>query len=147
MPKRSNQDTRMLAQKAFRLLEDGLSVEEIAKQLKTSTRTIQRWLKDDKLNTPEVRTQVQLAVLSVNESPINHTQDIENYHKSQQWLALEMGGLAAKLLPLLKESLEDVRPQDISPRMIPSLLKTVSELATASSDAWARATGLEQVHQ
>jgi hypothetical protein len=43
MAKRSQQDVAILAERAYRLLESGMSTSEVAQQLQVSPRTLQRW--------------------------------------------------------------------------------------------------------
>jgi transposase-like protein len=43
MSKRSQRDVAVLAERAYRLLESGMSSAEVAKELQVSTRTLNRW--------------------------------------------------------------------------------------------------------
>lgn len=161
MPRRNLNETQNLMQQAFQLLDSGYSKQEVAASLNTTVRTIQRWVKDRNYQNPKNRIENALveiasqATSKTTASPSsqsaqdlavsNAVQDLEDYHASQRWLALEMGGLGARLLPVLKECLDKLSPEDINPRTLPSLLKAVAELANNSSNCWARATGLEEV--
>ena len=65
--------------------------------------------------------------------------------ESQRWFAIQLGVLAAKLLPVLQLATEQVSPEDISIRSLPQLLRSVGDLADNASSCWARATGLEEI--
>ncbi|NJL80976.1 MAG: helix-turn-helix domain-containing protein [Richelia sp. RM2_1_2] len=155
MPKHSHKQRESGKSSAFQLLDKGFPPKEVATTLNVSLRTLQRWIKQENYQCPSDRT--NSALVEVTNRPIEidfdrvetvgveATGELQEYYESQRMLAIQMGELTRLLTPKVKAVIELSNPADIPIRSIPSLTKAITDLANASSDCWARATGLEEV--
>jgi hypothetical protein len=156
MPKRSPSKQKKLVESAFHLLDNQYTKRDICNKLGISIRTLQRWIKEgtyestndkaqEKLEQISLETIAAVKVVDDNSLVDDPLQGLTDYMESQRWFAIQLGVLAAKLLPVLQLATEQVSPEDISVRSLPQLLRAVGDLADNASSCWARATGLEEV--
>lgn len=138
--------------KAIRLLHAGESPSQVAKACGVSSRTIQRWAAEYGDDLKALKTQKKAViesdplVLSVVEVR-QQVQEILNYRDSQRTFALEMGEVISKATAVLKTAIErlETNPDEISARTIPQLMKAVVDSADKVSNAWCRASGLDDL--
>lgn len=152
MPKRPVKEAEKLMRQALTLFESGVSREEIAKTMHVSVRTVHRWLQSAKAKTDVQTTKNDVQTVLVEseptvtpeiiESPLN---DLEDYYTTQRNIALELGEFTVLLLPLLKNSLKRFEAEDITPKTLPSLVKTMIDVINNSNECWIRATGIDIV--
>jgi predicted transcriptional regulator len=174
MPKRSYKDVERLMNEAFKLLDSGLSKQQVAEKLGTTIRTVHRWVKDGKYKPISEKLQLDLLESIVNQKvqevvletvvtqkvqePVLETiiksvennpdlpfSDIENYIESQRLFAMSSGTIAVKFLPILDNAISRLQADDITPRTLSSLIRGCVELIEISSTCYTRATGLKEV--
>ncbi len=150
MPKRTARDVEDLTQEAFHLLADGYDKKEVAQKLGVTVRTVQRWTSNKSYQQAIAERQLIAAADGVVVEATSIEQqvtDLFDYRDSQRFLALEMGSLATRVSQISKQVIErlEENPEEVSPRLLPQLLKAVAELSEKASCCWARATGLEEV--
>lgn len=150
MPKRSARDIEVLTQEAFQLLADGHDKKEVAQKLGVTVRTVQRWTSNKSYQQAIAERQLIAAADGVVVEATSIEQqvtDLFDYRDSQRFLALEMGSLASRVSQISKQVIErlEENPEEVSPRLLPQLLRAVAELSEKASSCWARATGLEEV--
>ncbi len=114
MAKRSQQDVAILAERAYRLLESGMSSAEVAKELQVSQRTLQRWKNRPRLlplahpeQTSEVEENSQIDILD------SHG-DFEKVAFRQYLLVHKSALRLERLIPTALDQLENIlRDPDI----------------------------------
>jgi transposase-like protein len=108
MAKRSQQDVAILAERAYKLLESGMSSSEVARQLQVSPRTLQRWKSRPRL-LPLVEGNSQIEVL-----------DSDNFQKHEFREALLSYKPASKLEALIPIALDQLESILTNPETRPS---------------------------
>jgi hypothetical protein len=150
MPKRSKLEVEILSGRAFNLLDEGWKPQVVALELGVSLRSVQRWIANrscsDEGSQAEliaVADKVVAEVTSISQQVV----DLQDYRDSQRLLATEMGALASRLSSIARKTLDRLEesPEEITPRVLPGILKSIAELSEKSSNCWARSTGLEEV--
>ena len=150
MPKRSKVEVEVLSGKAFDLIDDGWKAQAVALELGVSLRSVQRWVADrknsDEGSQAELIAMADEAAAEVT-SVSQQVGDLLDYRDSQRLLATEMGSLASRLSSIARKALDRLEesPEEITPRVLPGILKVIAELSEKSSNCWARSTGLEEV--
>lgn len=138
--------------KALRLLHAGESLSQVAKACGVSPRTIQRWAADHSTELKALKSQqkaivqsdpVVLSIVDVRQQ----VQEILSYRDSQRSFALEMGTVVQKATGVLLNAIErlEQNSDEVSIRHIPQLLRAVVDAADKVSNAWSRATGLDDL--
>lgn len=138
--------------KAIRLLHAGESPSQVAKACGVSSRTIQRWAAEHGTELKALKSQqkaivqsdpVVLSIVDVRQQ----VQEILSYRDSQRSFALEMGTVVQKATGVLLKAIEKLEehPDEMSARNIPQLLRAVVDAADKVSNAWSRATGLDDL--
>jgi hypothetical protein len=150
MTKRSKFDVEVLTRRALNLLEEGWKPPAIAQELGVSLRSVQRWLA--KRHFSDEGSQAELATFAdrtVVEAMSVDQQfgDLLDYRSSQLLLATQMGSLAGRLSLIAGKALDRLEesPEEVTPRLLAGILRSIGELSEKSSNCWARATGLEEV--
>ncbi len=150
MPKRRKDEVEALSGRAFNLLEEGWKPQAVALELGVSLRSIQRWIANrdcsDEGSQAELIAVANKSVAEVT-SISQQVADLLDYRDSQRLLATEMGSLASRLSSIARKALDRLEesPEEITPRVLPGILKSIAELSEKSSNCWARSTGLEEV--
>lgn len=138
--------------KAIRLLHAGKSPKEVANLCGVSLRTVQRWAQEREPDLQALESQEKAlvasdpVVLSVTDIRAQ-VQEILDYRDSQQNFALQMGLVVQKTTGVLLKAVErlEQNPDEVSARTIPQLLRAVVDAAEKVSNAWSRATGLDDL--
>lgn len=138
--------------KAIRLLHAGKSAKEVASLCGVSLRTVQRWAleREPDLQALESQEKALVAsdpvVLSVTDIRAQ-VQEILDYRDSQRNFALEMGLVVQKATGVLLKAVErlEQNPDEMSTRTIPQLMRAVADASEKISNAWGRATGLDDL--
>jgi hypothetical protein len=139
---------------AIRLLNTGKTQAETAALIGINIRTLQRWVAQPevrgRLLELQQRTNVIVksdpVVLSVTE--IRHqVQEILDYRDSQRTFAIEMGQIVRKTSGVLLKAVErlETSPDEVTIRHIPPLIRALTDASEKVSNAWARATGLDDL--
>ncbi len=87
-------------------------------------------------------------VLTVTKSMLSveaRISDLLAYKDGQKKLALAAEEIASNLIPLCQLLLNYLQenPSEISPRMLPQMVKCLGEISKVASDCWTRSTGIE----
>lgn len=149
--KRSKSDQLEIVVK---FLGTGKTQSEAAAAAGVNVRTVQRWVTE-----PEVRAKLsefqQQTDVIVRSDPVVLTvtdvraqvQEILNYRNSQRNFALEMGLVVQKATGILLKAVEKLEenPDEISIRSVPQLMRAVADASEKISNAWSRATGLDDL--
>lgn len=138
--------------KAIRLLHAGKSQKEVASLCGVSLRTVQRWVQESEPELQALKSQEKAlvasdpVVLSVTDIRAQ-VQEILNYRDSQRNFALEMGFVVQKTTRVLLKAVEKLEqnPDEISARTIPQLMRAIADASEKISNAWSRATGLDDL--
>jgi transcriptional regulator with XRE-family HTH domain len=150
--KMPRQKKEQLITKAIRLLNAGKSQKDVAKSCGVSLRTISRWVSERSDELQDLKSQERaiiqsdpmvLAVADIRAQ----VQQILDYRDSQRSFAVEMGQVverATRVLLIAVEALEE-QPDQLTARAIPQLLRAVVDAAEKVSNAWGRATGLDDL--
>ena len=108
MARRSEQDVAILAERAYRLLESGMSSAEVAKQLQVSTRTLQRWKSRPRLlplaqarQTSEIEENSQIDILD------SHG-DFEKVAFREYLLVHKSASRLERMIPTVLDQLENI---------------------------------------
>lgn len=146
----SRQKPDKIVAKAIRLLHAGQSVSQVAKACGISLRTAQRWAAEhgDELKSLKGQEKALVAsdpvVLAVTDIRAQ-VQEILEYRDSQRNFAVEMGLVVQKTTAVLLRAVEKLEPEEVTARNIPQLLRAVVDAADKVSNAWSRATGLDDL--
>jgi hypothetical protein len=112
MAKRSQQDVAILAERAYKLLESGMSTSEVAQQLQVSPRTLQRWKNRPRLlPLAELENNSQIEVL-------DSAADFEKQEFRRGILNFKSASRLEKLISVAMDQIEavlinpDSRPAD-----------------------------------
>ena len=147
-------ETQKLRERAVELLLSGHTQAEVAKILGRDIRTIQKWVA-----LPEVKVLLEArgkqrkalvqsdpVVLSVVDIR-SQVQEILDYRDSQRSFAVEMGAVIQKATAILAKVVEQIEqnPEQVTARTLPQLMRAVADTAEKVSNAWARATGLDDL--
>lgn len=103
MAKRSQQDVAILAGKAARLLESGMSVAEVADELQVSARTVQRWRNRPRLlpqGRPEEKPHPHIEVVD--------SDDFQKNEFQEAILSYKCAGKLEALIPIALDQLESI---------------------------------------
>ena len=116
-----------------------------------TVRTVQRWT-SNKGYQQAIEQLIAVADAAIAEGTSIEQQNAEllDYQDSQRFLALEMGLLASRLSQISKQVLDrmEQKPEEISFRLLPQLLRVIADLSEKASTCWARSTGIEaRVHR
>ena len=140
--------------KVLRFLNAGKTQAEAAAAAGIHVRTVQRWLCEpevkDKLMELQKHTDAIVksdpVVLSVTEVR-QQVSEILQYRESQLTFALEMGQIIQKTSAALLKAVErlEANPDDLNVRSIPPLMRALTDASEKVSNAWARATGLDDL--
>lgn len=139
----------------IRLINSGKTQAAVAMAIGVNTRTVQRWLSDpavkerlvsirEEANAIAKTDPVVLSVVQVREQ----VEEILSYRDTQRNFALQMGLVVQKATGILLqavERLEESPEEVITARTIPQLMKAITDAAEKVSNAWVRATGLDDV--
>ena len=138
----------------IRLINSGKTQSATATALGVNIRTVQRWMSDPSVRERLISIQQETnaiaqtdpVVLSVADVRVQ-VQEILDYRNSQRSFALEMGAVVQKATLVLLRAVEKLEqnPDEMSARTIPQLLRAVVDAADKVSNAWSRATGLDDL--
>ena len=138
--------------KAIRLLHAGKSPKEVANLCGVSLRTVQRWANEREGDLQALESQEKALVES---DPVvltvtdirSQVQEILTYRDSQRNFALQMGLVVQKSTAILLKAVErlEENPDEINARTIPQLMRAITDASEKISNAWSRATGLDDL--
>lgn len=138
----------------IRLINAGKTQAAAATAIGVNVRTVQRWLTEPTVKERLISIQQEAnaiaqtdpVVLSVTDIRVQ-VQEILDYRNSQRSFALEMGAVVQKATAVLLKAVEKLEenPDEMSARTIPQLLRAVVDAADKVSNAWSRATGLDDL--
>jgi transposase len=138
----------------IRLINSGKTQSAAATAIGVNIRTVQRWLADPAVRERLVSIQQEASAIAQSDPVVlsvtdirAQVQEILNYRDSQRSFALEMGLVIQKSTAVLLKAVEKLEqnPDEISARTIPQLLRAVTDAAEKVSNAWSRATGLDDL--
>jgi hypothetical protein len=137
-----------------KLLSRGKTQAEAAAAAGVTTRTVQRWFADPQLKQRLTEVEQETDAL-IKTDPVvltvtdirSQVQELLDYRESQRSFALEMGAVVQKATLVLLRAVEKLEqnPDEMSARTIPQLLRAVVDAADKVSNAWSRATGLDDL--
>jgi hypothetical protein len=141
-----------LIEKAIRLLHAGKSQQEVAKICGVSLRSIQRWSSQNSeaLQNLEFKEKAIIhsdpMVLTVTEVR-QQVQEILDYRDFQRTFAIQMGEIVQKTSAVLLKAIERLQenPDELSVRLIPQLMRALTDASEKVSSAWVRTSGLEDI--
>lgn len=158
MPRLSREEREQKIDEAIRLLRSGLTQEEVAGILKINVRTVQRWVADPefkaKISASEQRDREIIQTDKPTQSTLRRLTEIqeqldaiESYRESQKAFAIRFGGILCRACNVLDKAVEKLEqnPEEMTARLIPQMMKAVTDASEKVSSAWARATGLEDL--
>ena len=108
MSKRSQRDVAVLAERAYRLLESGMSSAEVAKELQVSTRTLNRWKNRPRL-LPLVQAQQSSQVEESSQVEVLESdRDFEKVAFREYLLVHKSASRLERMIPIILDQLENI---------------------------------------
>jgi transcriptional regulator with XRE-family HTH domain len=146
------QKQEKLIEKAIRLLRVGKSQQEVAEICGVSKRSVQRWSSQnsEELQNLEFKEKAIIhsdpIVLTVTEVR-QQVQEILDYRDFQRTFAVEMGEIVQKTSAVLLRAIErlEANPDELNVRLIPQLMRALTDAAEKTSTAWVRTSGLDGI--
>jgi hypothetical protein len=139
-----------------RLINAGKTQAQAAAATGVNLRTVQRWIADPEVKSRLAATQREVKVIAQSDPVVltvtdirSQVQEILDYRDSQRSFAVEMGTVIQKATLVLLRAVErlEQNPDEMSARTIPPLLRAVVDAGEKVSNAWSRATGLDDLLQ
>lgn len=132
------------------LLSQGSSTAQVAQQLKTSIRSVQRWQKlpefQERVKSVQKKvTEVAIQNLSASES--EHKQQIQQYQTTLYQTTIQSFHLIERSLNIIGERLQSLSPEEISPRQVFSNLKSIMDCADKATILSRQALGIDFLMQ
>jgi transposase-like protein len=137
-----------------RLLNNGKTQAQAAEAIGVNIRTVQRWVAQFEVKERLTATQKEIKVIAQSDPVVlsvvdirSQVQEILDYRDSQQCFAVEMGAVIQKATVILAKAVERIEqnPEEVNARTLPQLLRAVCGAAETVSNAWLRATGLDDL--
>lgn len=138
----------------IRLLNKGKTQAEAAQAIGVNIRTVQRWVAQSEVKERLIATQKEVKAIAYSDPIVlsvtdvrAQVQEILDYRDSQRNFAMEMGLVVRKATGILLQAVERIEqnPEEVTARNLPQLLRAVAHTAEVVSNAWVRASGLDDL--